>query len=477
MTTNLPAAASTQTIAKKPAIVQFIEDRRFQIGEMLPKHLPLERFLRLVYTEMRKNPDLMACTPESVVGGMLTGSALGLEIGGALGEAYLIPYNVKYYDREERRDKKRLEAEFVQGYKGLAKLFWQHPMSARLSAEYVCEQDEFSYDKGLKPFLHHVPATGDRGRVVAYYAIVGLQGRDAFFDVFTPEQIKKIRGGKVGSKGDIKDPERWMERKTALIQVLKLAPKSTSLVSALAVDERSGADLWNAKAASAINTGMGLPELPHLVMDDDGYQVDSRTGELVDATVTQELAPVPPAGAVKLDTGEGTSPASAVSGREASTIPPVDASPTPKTRPATGANTAGGTPAAVAGSGEAAAGDGPAAASAPLIQQHHDDEPADEEPVDETVQPLVDTRPGPIRASQKTRLRAECIRLGIQSVLAEKLMWFDLILGTEEPLTAIDQLDVRQADRLVEFLAGVEDRPALEAWGAGQNALLDGQGE
>ena len=41
--TNLPAAATNQALAKKPPIVKFIEERRFQIGEMLPKHLPLER--------------------------------------------------------------------------------------------------------------------------------------------------------------------------------------------------------------------------------------------------------------------------------------------------------------------------------------------------------------------------------------------------------------------------------------------------
>ena len=33
------------------------------------------------------------------------------------------------------------------------------------------------------------------------------------------------------------------------------------------------------------------------------------------------------------------------------------------------------------------------------------------------------------------------------------------------------------AREMLEFLAGVEDRAALEAWGAGQNALVDEAGE
>lgn len=466
-TTNLPANQQPQEVqkAQRPPIVAFIEERRFQIAEMLPKHLPIERFLRLVYTEMRKTPELMACTPESVVGAMLTASALGLEIGGALGEAWLLPFDVKYYDREERREKKRLEAEFVQGYKGLAKLFWQHPMSARLSAEYVCEHDEFSYDKGLSPFLRHVPATGDRGKVIAYYAIVGLQGRDAFFDVFTPDQIKKIRGGKVGSKGNIKDPERWMERKTALIQVLKLAPKSTSLVSALAVDERSGGDLWRSGAAGAINTGMGLPELPHLVMDDAGDQVDTRTGEVIPGQVDQgrrdELGDI-----------EEPSPSSTLPGREAPVVPPADASRSPQTRPAvTGANAAGTTTAAAAVDGEAAA-NGPAAASAPNVGQYEPVEVAAEE---EAPVMVPAARPAPITAAQRRDLRNECIRLSIQSVTEEKLMWLELILGLDAgSLPGPDALTRVQAKELLEFLTGLPDKAALEAWGAGQTALTDG---
>lgn len=225
MTDHTPAPNTTPA---RPPILTFIDERKFQIAEMLPAHLTVERFVRLVYTEMRKTPDLLKCTPESVIGGMLTGAALGLEIGGALGEAYLIPFNTKGYDPVTKRDVKRMEAEFVPGYKGLAKLFWQHPLAARLSAEYVCENDEFNYDKGLKPFLHHRAASGDRGPVVAYYGIVGLTGgREPWFDVFTPDQIKAIRGGKIGAKGTISDPEHWMDKKAAMLQVLKLAPKST----------------------------------------------------------------------------------------------------------------------------------------------------------------------------------------------------------------------------------------------------------
>lgn len=273
------APATPARRPKKPDIVGFIDERKFQIAEMLPSHLSIERFIRLVYTEMRKTPELRRATPESVVGGMLTAAALGLEIGGALGEAYLIPFENKVRNPETGRDERRMEAEFVPGYKGIAKLFWQHPLAARLSAEYVCENDEFRYDKGLRPYLTHRIAQGERGPVVAYYAIVGLSGREPWFDVFTPAQIRDIRGGKVGSKGRIADPERWNERKAALMQVLKLAPKATSLVSAIAVNERSGHDLWEAGAPTAIRSGGALASIPYAAHSTD-ESVDPITGEI-----------------------------------------------------------------------------------------------------------------------------------------------------------------------------------------------------
>ncbi len=58
--------------------------------------------------------------------------------------------------------------------------------------------------------------------------------------MFTADQIRILRRGKVGSSGDIPDPEHWMERKTALKQVLKLMPKAVELAMVMAVDETVG---------------------------------------------------------------------------------------------------------------------------------------------------------------------------------------------------------------------------------------------
>lgn len=278
-------AASTQVESFEPrqTIVDFIRQNQGLIAESLPKGMPPERFTRLVLTLLRKNPDLQRCSPPSFMGSILTAAALGLEIG-LNNEAHLAPYNVKVYDPETGREAKRLEAQLIVGYGGYAKMFWQHPMAAALDAQAVYKGDVFEWEKGTQPYLRHKPSMSgeDRGDPIAYYAIAGLSNGAVQFQVFTPRQIAALRGGKIGPKGDIKDPEHWMERKTALVQTLKLMPKTTGMSQTLAVDEQPGQNLWAVNAAAQINTGslVTLDAVPAAEPD-----IDTATGEV---TYTQQ---------------------------------------------------------------------------------------------------------------------------------------------------------------------------------------------
>ncbi|UFU03461.1 recombinase RecT [Ruania suaedae] len=248
MTTDV----ATQQPAQ-PKLVVALQSMKPELERALPRHMSGDRIARIVLTEIRKNPKLAQSTPDSFFGSLLTAAALGLEPG-VNGEAYLVPY-------EHRRGRLagQVECQLIVGYQGVAKLFWQHPLAKRLSAEYVCEHDHFAYDKGLTLKLEHTPAQGDRGKVIGYYAIVELNSGGMAFDFFTPDQIQRLRNGKVGTSGDIADPERWMERKTALKQVLKLLPKSVELATAIRTDETVG----SMAVGKAIASGSSLPELEY----------------------------------------------------------------------------------------------------------------------------------------------------------------------------------------------------------------------
>ena len=252
---------------EKKTVLTELERVKPYILESLPDHVTPERFARLALTTLRKTPKLMQTDPDSFVGALYSAAALGLEPD-VNGECYLVPYG--------------RETQLIVGYQGLAKLFWQHPLAARLSAEYVCEHDEFEYDKGLQPRLHHKPALGDRGKVIAYYAIVGLITGATWFDVYSPETIKALRGGKVGPDPRFKggDPEHWMERKTALRQVLKLAPKATQLQMLDHVDERSFSSVEQAR--EVVHPDRAPIEAPQAA---PAERVDEETGEVLDAEV------------------------------------------------------------------------------------------------------------------------------------------------------------------------------------------------
>jgi recombination protein RecT len=264
--TTIAQASEQQAQLQPPTLTQLIHRMGPEIQRALPAHLSGERIARLALTEIRKSEmakasgkskhSLADCQPESFVGALLTASAIGVEVGTP--EAYLVPYS--------------RECQLIIGYQGYTKLFWQHPQAAALDAFAVFSKDEFDYSYGLDAFLRHKPVRGDRGPIVNYYAAVSLSTGGRHFEVFTPEEIKELRAGKVGGNGGIRDPQRWMERKTAIRQVLKPMPKSVQMARAVESDERPGSELYMERLAEKDPAKALTPG------------VDPATGELTNPT-------------------------------------------------------------------------------------------------------------------------------------------------------------------------------------------------
>jgi recombination protein RecT len=220
----------------KPTIASTIALLRPEIQRALPRGLDADRVARLALTAVRKDSKLAECAPESFAGALLTAAALGLEPN-LNGEAYLVAY--------------KRECTLIVGYQGYAKLFFQHPLARHLDAQAVHERDHFDYAYGLDPYLTHKPARGDRGPVTDYYAVAALSTGAKLFVVLSAAEVKALRGGKVGTSGQIADPQHWMERKTVLRQLLKLLPKSTALQQAMDADERPGVELHRDRVVEA----------------------------------------------------------------------------------------------------------------------------------------------------------------------------------------------------------------------------------
>ena len=61
-------------------------------SDVLPKFLPAERLVRVALTAISEQPKLLECTQESIILALMDAARLGLEPGGSLKQAHLVPF-------------------------------------------------------------------------------------------------------------------------------------------------------------------------------------------------------------------------------------------------------------------------------------------------------------------------------------------------------------------------------------------------
>lgn len=226
-----------------------IESMRPEFHKVLGSQDMVQRFVRIAMTELRQNAKLMRCSPESVLGALMTSAQLGLEPGRVTGEAWLVPY--------ENRRTGEVVCQFIVGYKGLIKLAWQSERVLSIVAQTVREGDDFDFAYGLDPFLRHRPARSARGDAYAWYAAAKIVGGGTAFEVLYRDDVERIR-----ERSKAKDDGPWrtdydaMAKKTAIRQLAKYLPMSTAFDAAAANDE-------------TVRTSTKVEQLDAPVRDDD----------------------------------------------------------------------------------------------------------------------------------------------------------------------------------------------------------------
>lgn len=178
-----------------------------------------ERFVRTVLTEVRKTPKLLECTRESFLGAMMQVAQLGLEMGSSLGHCYLIPY----WNGKQRVTECQLQI----GYKGYIELAYRGGII--MEARDVYENDEFDFDYGSDPYIHHKWKLGKgRGELIGFYGTVRLPDGRTKFHVMDLDEIE-ARRQRAGSKdsGPWKTDFNAMARKTLIRAMVPQTPLST----------------------------------------------------------------------------------------------------------------------------------------------------------------------------------------------------------------------------------------------------------
>lgn len=238
------------------------------IAKALPSVLTPERFTRIVTSALSSTPKLAETSPQSFLAAMMNAAQLGLEPNTPLGQAYLIPYN----------NHNRLECQFQIGYKGLIDLAYRSGEVSIVQAHEVRENDDFSYSFGLEPTLHHIPARGDRGDVVLYYAMFRTKGGGFGFEVMSREDIEAHAQRYAQSYNSSFSPWKTnfdeMAKKTVLKKALKYAPMRSDFARAISSDETIKADI-------AQDMADVVP-----VAVEYTYTVDGETGEVIEPSGT-----------------------------------------------------------------------------------------------------------------------------------------------------------------------------------------------
>jgi recombination protein RecT len=214
---------------------EMLAKSRAQMEMVLPKHLTVDRLIRVAIVAASRTPKLLQCTPLSVVQSVMTAAQLGLDCGGVGGQGYLVPYfNGKA---------KRTECQFIPGYRGLIDLARRSGQVTSIEARLVYKGDFFEWECGLNPILKHKPkleAPRGKENTTLGYAVAHFKDGATHHEVMTLNEIEAIRKkSKMGESGLWVDHWEEMAKKTLIRRLVKYLPMSIEqLNTAVDFDER-----------------------------------------------------------------------------------------------------------------------------------------------------------------------------------------------------------------------------------------------
>jgi recombination protein RecT len=196
-----------------------------------------QEFMVKVLNAVKKTPDLLNCTPQSLFGSILYFAEIGLPFNTPEGFGYILPYS----------NKGQKEATPIIGYKGLIEIAYRNPKVKSIRIQSVYENDEFNYEYGTHEYIKHKPTmTGPRGNLTAVYAIAKIDGIEPLFVVVHKPELDKIQ--KLSKSGASSfspynngtDVFNVMQSKVAIKLLFKVLPKSDNeaLIKVLELDNK-----------------------------------------------------------------------------------------------------------------------------------------------------------------------------------------------------------------------------------------------
>jgi recombination protein RecT len=272
----------------------FLELRKPHLAQVLPKSIGLtaEKLIKLALLATKKNPALSRCTMDSVFQALLHCAELGLDPGGATGEAHLVPYGDT--------------CQLIIGYRGFITLARRSGVLKQIETHVVRTNDKFTLRYGLNPVLEHEPTLrGDPGDPLVVYCVARLADGAVHVEVMTVPEVNKIRDAALSKIKDARrrDQSPWvtsyeeMARKTVVRRAAKYLPLSPEMQRAIEIDEGEVVDGQLAKTSdtSQVTTPKTQNEkVKQLIRGSTSKVVDVQPGETEEQAAARVSDEPPP---------------------------------------------------------------------------------------------------------------------------------------------------------------------------------------
>jgi recombination protein RecT len=233
-------ASESTALAVKP-IHALLSQYKPQIQQALPKHLTVDRLLRIANNTIQRSKGLKECSPMSLLACVVDAAQLGFEPDPIMGEVYFVPF--------------KGTATIIIGYKGFEKLIYQAGEVYTLTIHVVRAGEPFHVRFGSRPELEHepLPYPGEQNsdKWLGVYAVAHFRDGNTSFEFLNRDAVfarrarsQAWRQKKLDSPWFTNEEAMW--KKTAVRAIAGRLPKSTTdhrLARAVVLDEAGEAGL------------------------------------------------------------------------------------------------------------------------------------------------------------------------------------------------------------------------------------------
>lgn len=201
-----------------------------QFSLALPKHMPVERFMRVVLTAVNSNPDLLNADRQSLFESAMKAAQDGLLPDGR--EGALVVYNTKIPGKNGEKDRWIKKVQWMPMVAGIMKKARNSGEIALITAGCVWGGDKFRYwiDDDGEHIFYEPGEKQDRNIFVKAFAMAKLKDGTVYALPMSPSDVDKVRAA---SKA--KDGPAWnnwydqMAQKAAIRRLAKRLPMSSDL--------------------------------------------------------------------------------------------------------------------------------------------------------------------------------------------------------------------------------------------------------